>query len=98
MWSAAFATGFLELNLIFKTCQNAPFWAHLWDMINLELRRNKLLFGSKLDSSIFDMATITPHIIGSTAGRVWLYAVVMLLFYACKFHEVHLQSQWYFPK
>ena len=40
--SAAFAAGFLEVILIFKTCQNAPFRARFLDMIKLELHRKHL--------------------------------------------------------
>ena len=39
--SAAFAAGFWEVILIFKTCQNAPFRARFWDMIKLELHRKQ---------------------------------------------------------
>ena len=31
--NAPFAPSFLGLILIFKTCKNAPFQAHFWDMI-----------------------------------------------------------------
>ncbi len=38
--NAQFSAGFLEVILIFKTCQNAPFRALFLDMIKLELHRN----------------------------------------------------------
>ncbi len=41
--SAAFAAGFLEVILIFKTCQNAPFRAYILGMIKSELHRNKVI-------------------------------------------------------
>ena len=62
MWSAAFATGFLEVNLIFKTCQNAFFWAHLWDMINLELHRKHLSLQHSATLIIFVLAILSSMI------------------------------------
>jgi len=40
--SAAFSAGFLEVNLIFKACQDAPFRERFWDMTKLEPHRNKV--------------------------------------------------------
>ncbi len=37
MWVAAFEAGFLEINLAFNRCKDAPFGASFWDVINVEL-------------------------------------------------------------
>jgi len=40
--SAAFSAGFLEVNLIFKACQDAPFRALFLGMVTYEHIRNNI--------------------------------------------------------